>query len=206
MQSASLRVYGGVAGGERQVERRARLIEAGLELLGTDAGGPGLTVRGVCKQAGLAARYFYESFADRDALAIAVFDHVVSDIATTTLEAVKQARQDARARTRAALDNIVRHIGADKRRGRMLFSPALSTPVLVQRRVESAKMFARLLGGQAQDFAGAAGDARLELVTEFLVGGMAQLLTSWLNSSLDVSADDIVEHCTEIFLAVGRLG
>ena len=58
-----------------------------------------LTVRGACKPAGLAARYFYESFADRDALAAAVSDKVVAEIAQTTLAAVPDAPPSRRPRS-----------------------------------------------------------------------------------------------------------
>jgi AcrR family transcriptional regulator len=205
MQTPSLRVYGGVAGEDRQAERRAALIEAGLELLGTGVGEPNLTVRGVCKQTGLAARYFYESFADRDALVIAVFDQVVTEIASTTLAAVNAAAADARAKTEAGLRNIVRRIAEDPRRGRLLFSPSLNATVLVHRRIESTRVFAALLGLQAQEFYGIAGSAHLQLMSDFLVGGLAQTLTSWLDGILDVSEDHIVQHCTEIFVKLADL-
>lgn len=206
MSGTARRVYAGVAGDDRQAERRARFIDAGLELLGAPDDEPGLTVRGVCKRTGLAARYFYESFDDRDALAVAVFDHVVSDIATTTLRAVEAAPRDARARIHAGLSNIVRTIAADPRRGRLLFSPSPGSPVLVQRRVESPRIFARLLGGQAQEFYGITDDAHLELVTEFLVGGLAQALTSWLDGSLRLSETELVEQCVRLFVQLGDRG
>jgi AcrR family transcriptional regulator len=198
-----LRVYGGVAGEDRQAERRAQFIEAGLELLGAQEGEPNLTVRGVCKEAGLAARYFYESFADRDALAAAVFDHVVDDIAATTLEAVA-AEPDPASKVRAGLVTIVGRIAEDHRRGRLLFSPMLSTTVLAHRRVESTRLFARLLGLQAQEVYGVSGGSRLELLADFLVGGLSQTLTSWLNGALEVTEEEIVQRCTEIFLTAGR--
>ena len=59
------RPYRGVEAAERLAERRRRFLEAGLDLLG----GPRpaeLTVRGICSQAGLTPRYFYESFTDKD--------------------------------------------------------------------------------------------------------------------------------------------
>ena len=204
MESTSLRVYGGVAGDDRQAERRATLIEAGLELLGAPEGGPSLTVRGVCKQAGLAARYFYESFADRDTLAVAVFDHVTEQLATATLAAVESARSDTTAKVRAGVGTIVRQIAEDPRHGRLLFSPGLSIPVLLHRRVESSRMFARLLGGQVREYYGLTDTVWLELVTEFLVGGLAQTLTSWLNGTLRLSEAQMVEHCTELFQLLGE--
>src|ERR1700677_1447709 len=89
--TTNARPYGGVDAADRLATRRARLLEAGLDLLG---GGDAaeLTVRGVCRQAGVAARYFYESFADKDELVGAVFDWVVADLAATTQPAVATAR------------------------------------------------------------------------------------------------------------------
>ncbi|WP_317494082.1 TetR/AcrR family transcriptional regulator [Haloechinothrix sp. LS1_15] len=203
MAGTSPRVYGGVAGHDRQAGRRAQLIEAGLELLGTADGEPGLTVRGVCRQAGLTARYFYENFDGREELAAAVFEHVVSGFADETLRAVESAPPDTRSKLRAGLGTIVRTIADDPRRGRLLFSPALSTVGMAQRRVASTRMFARLLVGQAQRHYGIHDSAGLDLVAEFLVGGLAQTLTSWLDGSLAVDQDGLVDHCVELFLAAG---
>jgi AcrR family transcriptional regulator len=205
MESAPLRVYGGKPGDDRQSERRTQFIEAGLDLLGAPTDQPTLTVRGACKQAGLAARYFYESFPDRDALAVAVLDHVVSDIATTTLSAVKEAPPDPRAKTAAGLRTIVRQIAKDPRRGRLLFSPAVNIPILLTRRAESARMFAHLLSTQAQDFYGITESPQLDLTTEFLVGGLAQTLTSWLNGTLALPEEALITRCTEIFLHLADL-
>ncbi|MER7012814.1 TetR/AcrR family transcriptional regulator [Saccharopolyspora sp. NPDC000359] len=202
MSTSPLRVYGGVQGDHRRAERRAQLLEAGLDLLGAAGDGPALTVRGACQQAGLATRYFYESFADRDALAAAVYDHVVDHLATTTLEAVTTAGPDERAKVRAGLENIVRTIGQDPRRGRLLFSVSLSSPLLAQRRLDSSRLFAALLGGQAQDFYGITDSPHLELTTHFIVGGLAQALTAWLDGTLLLDERELVERCTEVFLAI----
>src|ERR1700760_2964539 len=70
--AASARSYGGLAREERVAARRARFIEAGVELFGTH-GFRGATVRGVCAAAGLTDRYFYESFPTLEALLAAVY-------------------------------------------------------------------------------------------------------------------------------------
>ncbi len=204
METSSLRVYGGVQGQDRKADRRLRLIDAGLDLLGGTGSDANLTVRGACKRAGLAARYFYESFAGREALALAVYDHVVEEIARTTLEAVRAAPADARSMTAAGLGNIVREVAEDPRRGRLLFSAALSDGQFAQRRSESSRLFAGLLVGQAKDFYGTEGGAGLELTSQFLVGGLAQALTAWLEGTLDVGRTELVEHCTELFLGAGE--
>lgn len=204
MATTPLRVYSGEAGEDRQARRRAQFIEAGLELLGVADGEPSLTVRGVCAQAGLAARYFYESFADRDALAIAVFDHVVSDIAEATLAAVKEAVQPQEKAT-AGLRAIVRCITDDPRRGRLLFSPALNSAVLAERRFESTRMFVQLLRAQAREMYGVDEGPQAGLLADFLVGGLAQTLSSWLAGTLEVTEDELVERCASVFVAAGEL-
>lgn len=204
METSSLRVYGGVRGQDRQSDRRLRLIDAGLDLLGGAGGEANLTVRGACKRAGLAARYFYENFAGREALALAVYDHVVEEIARTTLEAVRDAPTDARSKTAAGLDNIVREVAEDPRRGRLLFSAALSDGVFAQRRAESSRVFAGLLVGQAKDFYDTEGGAGLELASQFLVGGLSQALTAWLEGTLEVTHAELVDHCTELFLSAAE--
>lgn len=202
MNGPPARAYGGLQAGERQAQRRARLIEVGLDLLSSEQGESGLTVRTVCTRSGLAARYFYESFADRGELALAVYDHVVQEIASTTAAAVAASSRDTRARTRAGLDNIVRAIVDDPRRGRLLFSTAFVSPPLARRRLESAQLFCGLLAGHSKEFLGVPGDSRLDLAAQFAVGGLAQTLTAWLHGHLKIEQDQLVDYCTDMFVAL----
>jgi AcrR family transcriptional regulator len=205
MSTSSLRVYGGVGGDHRRDERRTQLIEAGLDLLG-GVEEPALTVRGVCQHASLATRYFYESFDDRDALTIAIFEHVVSGLTESTLAAVAAAPADAVAKVRAGLGQIVRTIADDPRRGRLLFSSSIGGKLLADRRLESARTYASLLTAQAREFYGAPTDVRMDVTAQFLVGGLAQTLTGWLNGELAIGQPEIVEHCAGIFMAVSVRG
>ncbi|TCP49336.1 TetR family transcriptional regulator [Tamaricihabitans halophyticus] len=196
-----LRAYHGLAGDQRQARRRAQLLEAGLDLLAAEGGEANLTVRGVCKRAGLAARYFYESFADRTVLASAVYDEVVTDLAARTQRAVAAAPAEAHARVRAGLDVLIRTIAEDPRRGQLLFAVAPGSAVLAARRIESADWFAALLRGHARDFYGIGDSTALRVNAQFLVGGLAQTLTAWLRGELDVDRSHLVDRCAEIFLA-----
>ena len=81
------RAYGGVSAEERIAARRAKLLDAGLELFGTR--GYGTTgVKDVCREAGLTDRYFYESFADSEALFLAVFDRLTDELFEAVAAAV----------------------------------------------------------------------------------------------------------------------
>ncbi|WP_035854009.1 TetR/AcrR family transcriptional regulator [Cryptosporangium arvum] len=203
MEDGALRTYGGVTGVDRAAERRAALLAAGLELLGSPTGPGELTVRGVCRHAGLTARYFYESFADRDALTAAVYDGVVADLGADVLAALEGAPRTARERTRAGLAALIGNIAEDPRRGRLLFSRSLgASPVVAARRAESTRWFVDLLTAQVRGFYGVARTPRLDVAAELLVGGVAQVLTSWLDGVLDLGADELTEHCTGLFLAL----
>ena len=54
-----MRPYRGVDAADRLASRRARLLEAGLDILGSDSDPSELTVRGICRQSGITSRYFY---------------------------------------------------------------------------------------------------------------------------------------------------
>jgi AcrR family transcriptional regulator len=69
------RRYGGASASERRLERRSRLIRAAIALYG-EQGYRHTTVTAVCRAAGLTPRYFYEAFANSEALLLATFGEV----------------------------------------------------------------------------------------------------------------------------------
>lgn len=83
--------WSGVPLESRHALRRDNLVAAGVQLLG-GAGGPALTVRAVCRHAGLTERYFYESFADREHFVRAVYDDVCTRAMATLTSAQTRAR------------------------------------------------------------------------------------------------------------------
>src|SRR6201993_1633397 len=101
--SPSQRPYRGIDAAQRLAARRRRLLESGLDLLGGDQRDASeLTVRRICGRAGLAARYFYESFADKDEFVSGVFDWVIAELAATTQAAVAAVPARERAPAGAA--------------------------------------------------------------------------------------------------------
>jgi AcrR family transcriptional regulator len=61
---------------EQLLERSRSLVEAASDLLQQD-GLEGLTIRSVLKRTGLSRRAFYERFADKDELVLAVFEYTI---------------------------------------------------------------------------------------------------------------------------------
>jgi AcrR family transcriptional regulator len=71
-EKAQKRRYSGQSFESRQADRRARLVDAALEVAGR-AGMEGLSVAAICAEAGLTARYFYESFPSREAIFVEAY-------------------------------------------------------------------------------------------------------------------------------------
>jgi AcrR family transcriptional regulator len=188
---AQVRPYRGVEAADRVAERRRRFLEAGLDILGSDSDLSELTVRGICRQAGVALRYFYESFTDKDDLVAAVFDWVIADIAATTQAAVTAA--PLKEQSRAGMANIVRAIAADTRVGRLLFSPQLSNSVVLRKREESFALMT-MLTFQHAGALGAQNNDRTKAASHFVVGGVTQMIAAWLAGDIMLNNDQLVDQ------------
>jgi AcrR family transcriptional regulator len=204
-QDDQVGVYGGVAAVDRQAGRRARLLQAALELSGHE-GWRATTIRGVCGRAGLTPRYFYESFADREALLIALFDELAAGAAAAVLAALPGAASDARENAQAAIAAFVDYLQADPRRARVLFIEALGSEALAQRRFESVRMFAGLVADQARRFYGLPDEpaADVEISSLMLVGGLAETLLAWLDGTLAATREELVAEVAEVFVATAE--
>jgi AcrR family transcriptional regulator len=197
---AQVRPYGGVEARERIAQRRHRLLEAGLELLGGTDDAAELAVRAICREAGVSARYFYESFTDKDELVGAVFDWVIADIAATTQAAVASA--PPKEQSRAGMANIVRTIAGDPRIGRLLFSAQLSNAVLVRKRAESEALFAMLSGQHVGSALRVQQNDRIMATAHFVVGGVGQTISAWLAGDVDLEPDQLVEQLASVLDAL----
>jgi AcrR family transcriptional regulator len=196
-ESWSARPYRGVEAAERLATRRNQLLAAGLDLLGAEHQDiSALTVRGVCRQAGLAARYFYESFADKDEFVGAVFDWVVAELAATTQAAV--AAVPPHEQTRAGMANIVRAIVGDARIGRLLFSTQLANSVIARKRAESSALFAMLSGQHVGNVLHVPANDRIKAGAHFAVGGVGQTISAWLDGDVRLEPDQLVDQLASL--------
>jgi AcrR family transcriptional regulator len=186
---AATRVYGGVSADERVEARRRRLMDAGLELIGT-AGWSGTSVRAVCREAGLTPRFFYESFEDLDALAVAVFDDISVQATAAILEAVVDAAPEPATQARAAIATFVDEL----------------TEALARRRLQAMRAMAQLIAehGRSAYGAPAAADTLVEITASLLAGGLAELLIAWLDGAIDATRDELVEDCAALFMVTAE--
>jgi AcrR family transcriptional regulator len=203
---SSQRSYGGVSGADRQQQRRSRLLDAALEVMGRDEWRT-VTVERLCSDAGLNKRYFYESFTDVDAVAGAVIDDIAASVRDATLEAVAAAHAEpletqAVSSVRAAVHNLV----DDPRRAKVLLGGVAATPAVHEHRVTVMTKLTAVLIGHARTVH----EVELEhdplaLVTPaFIVGGTAEAILAFVNGTIDVSVDHLVAQLATLWLVTGN--
>lgn len=189
MQSGQRRGrWSGVPLESRLALRRDKLLDAGVQLLG-DESGPAITVRAVCRQAGLTERYFYESFADRDEFVRAVYDEVCTR-AMSTLKSASTPRE--------AVEQFVALMVDDPARGRVLLLAPETEPVLIRSGAEWMPSFIELLQRKLTRI----GDpVRQNMVATSLIGGLTALFSAYLEGRLTASREQFIDFCVDMLLA-----
>jgi AcrR family transcriptional regulator len=196
------RPYRGVSAEQRRAQRRAKLIEAGLDVLGSD-GMAATTMTAVCARAGLTERYFYESFRDRDELLIAVYENCVQEAYDVLISAIDASPPDLLARARAAAGALVQVLTDDPRKGRV-HAESMASEALREHRTAAMNAYAAVVAGQMRELRGLdepAHDAPLRLATVMLIGGLSEAIVGWLDGSLELSREMLVEECARLAVA-----
>ena len=180
--------WSGVPLEDRQVLRRDELIAVGVQLLGGE-GGPAVTVRAVCREAGLTERYFYESFTERDEFVRAVYD----DVCARAMSALMSATTP-----REAVERFVALMVDDPVRGRVLLLAPAVEPVLVRSGAEWMPSFIDLLQRKLTQI----GDpVRQRMIATSLIGGLTALFTAYLDGRLAASREQFIDYCVEMLLS-----
>jgi len=192
---------------ERQAERRRILVDTAFDLLGT-IGVAGTTVRGVCEAAGLNPRYFYESFDDLDDLLVAVFDRTAEGGLEVILQAVAATRGgEPLTTTRAVMDGFLRFITDDPRRAQVLYVAGLGNEALARRRLDAMLGMADLFssgGASGTEPPPGPGDPVVKVAASMVVGGMSELVITWLEGRVDMTLDQLIDDASILFVALGE--
>ena len=197
------RRYRGLSVAERREQRRERLLEAGLELFGTQ-GYAGSSIRAVSAAASLNSRYFYESFTSREDLLYHVYQRAVRDIATAAIEAtakVETVEDQAREGLRASWLVLT----GDRRKARVIVIEVVGVSERLERlRRANRHAFADILVNNAMSIAGEGIELRMDpvLTARSLVGAALEVLADWIHGDVTASPEEIVEHLTRMYTAV----
>lgn len=199
--SSPTRPYRGISATERTARRRAELMAAAFDLLGT-VGWEQTTMTAICARAKLTERYFYESFASRDELLIAVNEDLAERIRAVVVDALDAAPRDPEQTARAAITVFVDFLTEDPRIGRVAIVEAAAAPLLRQRKHQILGEFADLIVAKAHEVFGpdSLPAPRDRLNALLFTGGLAEVLTSWLAGEVSASKTDIIETAVTQFV------
>ena len=175
-------VYRGVSAQERAAERRRRLLDATLSVWADPT--TRTTMTAVCGAAGLTERYFYESFRSLDEALTAVLEQVATEIEAVTLAAAEAAGPDPAVRIGAAVTAFVDLLVADLR----------------GRRTDLLRHFGHLAAEEAQHHAPRRHED--DLAGLMFIGGMAEVVTAWLDGVLDVAPEEVVATASRAYLGL----
>ncbi|HEY2720045.1 MAG TPA: TetR/AcrR family transcriptional regulator [Solirubrobacteraceae bacterium] len=200
---ATERIYAGRSAQERKDARRRALLDAGLELIGTQ-GWTQTSVRGVYQLAGVSPRFFYESFESLDALAVAVYDEIVSEATANVIAAVSSAGADRHDQAEAAIRAVVDGLREDPRKARVVFVEALGSEALARRRRQTLRELAGVieaLGAASYDVLPP--DPLTKVTSALLAGGIFELLVAYTDGSIEVSEQQLIGDAAALVVGLG---
>jgi AcrR family transcriptional regulator len=195
------RPYRGVSATDRTARRRADLLAAAFDLLGT-VGWEQATMTAICARAKLTERYFYESFASRDELLMAVSEELADRIRGVVVAALDGAPPEPAAAARAAITVFVEMLTDDPRVGRVAIVEAGATALLRRRRHQILGEFADLIVAKSHEVFGpdALPAPRDRINALLFTGGLAEVLATWLTGEVDATKEDIIETAVNQFV------
>lgn len=200
------RTYGGLSAEQRRAQRRAALLDAALEIIGTQ-GLDRLTVSGMCNQAGLNERYYYESFTSRDDVLTALIDGIAEELVLAIAAALHATDGGSRAKAHAAIAAGIHLLTDDPRKTEVTMVAAMATPALRARTTETIRVFARLVASEGIEFYGVtdpAPDPVIDFRATYLVGGLVQTLAGWVRGDLPISRAELIDYTTDVFVLLGE--
>ena len=195
------RPYRGVSHEDRIAERREALIATGLDSLHED-GLSGVSVRSICARARLSPRYFYESFADLDALLLALIDSVAAEVAAASVRAIGTAGPALADQVRAAVDAGYGVVATDRRKATALLVAAAGHGPLAERRQQIVIDYAELALANLGPLGSLRDRKQATATALFLMGGAGELIAAALSGRLRLSRAAVVDQLVALWLAV----
>ncbi|MFB7718247.1 MULTISPECIES: TetR/AcrR family transcriptional regulator [unclassified Nocardia] len=196
-----VRPFRGVPAEDRLAQRRADLLDAGLDEV-AEVGVAKLRMSTVCQRAGLTQRYFYEHFRNRDELLEAMIDAMIRDLLTGTVAAVEAQPSDLFARSQAAMDFFLTTIIEDPRLGR-LYAEADTLPSLAARKATALTSYAEFATSQVISLYGTTDNdtqLRMRLAAQVIVSGHANTTLAWQRGEIKLARTEYVDTIAKMFV------
>lgn len=199
------RSYAGVPSEQRREQRRAALLNAALQIIGTE-GFSALSIARLCRVTGLNDRYFAENFDSKEAMFSALIDNLMAELASAIISAVSRVDGGLRELAHAAVTAVIEYLTDDPRYAKIVFIEAPACGAVARRRSEVMDFFVSFLKTRLADYYGVDRSAQPDGVARFagvaLFGVMMETTTAWLDGALPITRDELIDHTTDLSVLI----
>jgi len=205
MQPVAKRVYGKKNAEDRESERRERLLQAALQLFATQ-GYANTTIEGLCSEAKVTARHFYEVFRGREAVLLALYNQMMEELQAGLLASIMTEHSSLHEKMREIVQALVSLYLTDTRRAKIGVLEVVGvSPAIEHRRrevIHTISMYIQLFLDQLAS-QNEIPQRNYHWLTVAIVGGMNELMAEWLMNP-NLSLEELTEEM--IFIAERMLG
>jgi AcrR family transcriptional regulator len=179
-------------------------MTAALELFGTE-GYPATSIERLCARANVSTRNFYEEFASREALLIALHDDITEQASQAMVRAVDELTDEPTAvRLDRAINAYIGTTSSDPRWTRIAYVEVVGVSAAVERhRLAWRAKLAQLLEAETALAVSRGEAARRDysLTCMAVIGAVNELVYHWSIHGRQVPLDDIRAELTRLTLA-----
>jgi AcrR family transcriptional regulator len=188
--------YGGRTREERATDRHDRIVAAALDLFGT-RDYDSVTVADVCAGARVSKRYFYEHFADRDALLLALHREQNDWLLTGIAAAAPSRPGSLDDLLRPIMRTLIAMLREHPERARVIY---VNAPRMETRRRgllrKDAEFFGRLIGRATPE------PLWYDRSLLALVAGVTEVVIDWIARGMTDDPDLLADHLTRLATAI----
>lgn len=198
--NAPTRSYGGVSAERRRAIRRTALLDAALDLV-AEGGVNSVTKSAVCARSGLNDRYFYEHFADRDAVLATLVEETTAQGIQVVVAAMAEAGDSVTAQLHTAADAALALLTTDPRLKALVVGP--HNEVSQRARLSAQHSVAAAMATVIRTFAdtSASPGADVDMMAYAVVSGVIELVAAWLRDEFRTSQEHMRDLISAMLLA-----
>ena len=205
IETVNKRVYRKKNPEDRVLERRERLMQAALQLFGTQ-GYANTTIETLCSEAKVTTRHFYQVFSSREELLLAVYNQITEELQVSLFSAMMAERQGLQEKMQQVIQAVVNNYLTDSRRAQIGVLEVVGASAIVEKRRREVihgiaihlEQFMNALAAENQ-----LPQRNYHWLAVALVGGINELMAEWLmNQSLSLEQlTDEIFYLINMFMA-----
>jgi AcrR family transcriptional regulator len=205
IETVNKRVYRKKNPEDRVLERRERLMQAALQLFGTQ-GYANTTIETLCSEAKVTTRHFYQVFSSREELLLAVYNQITEELQVSLFSAMMVERQGLQEKMQQVIQALVNNYLTDSRRAQIGVLEVVGASAIVEKRRREVihgiaihlEQFMNALAAENQ-----LPQRNYHWLAVALVGGINELMAEWLmNQSLSLEQlTDEIFYLINMFMA-----